>query len=180
MAVAIRGWCYARLEEIRFRTGVAVLTGLLAVIGGAIAAVVLAGGAGRPGPAPRALAGHRALAGPPANVAYPLRSARSITREAPPPARLRRAARQARAVVTGANAPGRGTGAAPLAGRAHSRPPSSPPGRGRGRGWHDHGWLPPGWRDRNGGGWGHPGPGRGNGRGHGWGQGDGQGQGGDN
>lgn len=144
LGVTVRAWYRSWLEEISFRTGMTVLTGLLAIIGGAIAAAVLTGRAGPPGRVPGAVASHRALAAPPANVAYPLRPAHRVARAtlAPPGHAVRQAAL---VPAAGTNASGRLTWAAPSAGPGH-------PGQGQGQGrwWPGHGWPPPGWQQGHG------------------------------
>jgi hypothetical protein len=174
LAAAIRQRCYAWLEEIRFRTGMTVLTGLLAVIGGAVAAMVLMTHGGRPGLAPRALASQAAPAGPPAGATGLMPPAHSIARAAAAQApRPRHTLYRAGAVAAGASGTGRSSSPAAQSGGPNPWWENPACWQAYLAQWWN--WTPPGWEhaawDQRG--RGHPG----HGLGDGWGRGDGWGQG---
>jgi hypothetical protein len=138
---AVRAAVYARLEEIRFRTGVVILAGLLAVIGGVIALAVVPGPGGARRPAPRPLAQSAPL------TLAPVPPARA-------PARRARKARTIRVTAAGQDHPAAAGPPGPAARPAVTRAPG--PART------GHGGSPGGWPWPGGHGW--PGPHGG----HGW------------
>jgi hypothetical protein len=132
MLAAARAAAYARLEEIRFRTGMAVIIGVMAVIGGSITAVLVTGQGGPAARTPASLAGRVPVAVPQRASAAP---SASLAQARPRP-RRQPARPAAKRVSRPAAAPAAGVPAAVPRPAARRVPPSR----------HDHGPAPsPGW-----------------------------------
>ena len=144
---AVRAALYAWLEEIRFRTGVALLAGLVMIVGGVIALLAVTGGGRTPAPHPLAQRAPVTVAPSPAadprpSHPAPKRHHARVTVTHP--------ARPAASVPADPPAPTRPAPAAPPA-------PASPPGA---PGWPHHGGFGGGWP------WGWPGTRHGTNPGH--------------